>query len=89
MTTLFRFAKRDKLKEILQEVGTDRTMVFVETKKNADFLATFLCCEGLPATSIHGDRLQREREEALGDFKSGKRPIIGKSCFIPISYTMN
>ena len=78
MTTLFRFAKRDKLKEILQEAGTDRTMVFVETKKNADFLATFLCCEGLPATSIHGDRLQREREEALGDFKSGKRPIIGK-----------
>merc|ERR1711973_523907 len=71
-----KFAKRDKLKEILQEVGTDRTMVFVETKKNADFLATFLCCEGLPATSIHGDRLQREREEALGDFKSGKRPII-------------
>ena len=77
------------MKEILQEVGTDRTMVFVETKKNADFLATFLCCEGLPATSIHGDRLQREREEALGDFKSGKRPIIGKLCFIPISYTMN
>jgi len=71
-----KFAKRDKLVEILKEVGTDRTMVFVETKKNADFLATFLCNEGLPATSIHGDRLQREREEALGDFKSGKFPII-------------
>jgi len=71
-----KFAKRDKLVEILKEVGTDRTMVFVETKKNADFLATFLCNEGLPSTSIHGDRLQREREEALGDFKSGKFPII-------------
>ena len=73
-----KFAKRDKLVEILKEVGTDRTMVFVETKKNADFLATFLCNEGLPSTSIHGDRLQREREEALGDFKSGKFPIIGE-----------
>jgi len=71
-----KFAKRDKLVEILKEVGTDRTMVFVETKKNADFLAAYLCNEGLPATSIHGDRLQREREEALGDFKSGKFPII-------------
>lgn len=62
--------------EILSNVGTDRTMVFVETKKNADFLATYLCGEGLPATSIHGDRLQREREEALRDFKSGKMPIL-------------
>merc|ERR1711902_227747 len=71
-----KFAKREKLMEILNNVGTDRTMVFVETKKNADFLATYLCGEGLPATSIHGDRLQREREEALRDFKSGKMPII-------------
>jgi len=71
-----KFSKRDKLVEILQDVGTDRTMVFVETKKNADFIATYLSGEGLPATSIHGDRLQREREEALGDFKSGKMPII-------------
>jgi len=71
-----KFAKREKLMEILNNVGTDRTMVFVETKKNADFLATYLCGEGLPATSIHGDRLQREREEALRDFKSGRMPII-------------
>ena len=78
MSPFFRFAKRDKLVEILKEVGTDRTMVFVETNKNADFLAAYLCNEGLPSTSIHGDRLQREREEALGDFKSGKFPIIGK-----------
>jgi probable ATP-dependent RNA helicase DDX4 len=71
-----KFKKREKLMEILSNVGTDRTMVFVETKKNADFLATYLCGEGLPATSIHGDRLQREREEALRDFRSGKMPII-------------
>ncbi len=71
-----KFGKRDKLCEILKDVGTDRTLVFVETKKNADFLATFLSGEGLPATSIHGDRLQREREEALADFKSGRMPIL-------------
>ena len=27
--------------------------------------------QGLPTTSTHGDRIQREREEALYDFKIG------------------
>jgi superfamily II DNA/RNA helicase len=31
---------------------------------------------GFPATSIHGDLLQREREMALADFKSGRMRII-------------
>ena len=35
-----------------------------------------LCRQGLPATSIHGDRSQREREDALYDFKSGRRPVL-------------
>lgn len=29
-------------------------MVFVETKRQADFIATFLCQEKVPTTSIHG-----------------------------------
>lgn len=62
--------------EILRDVGTERTLVFVEQKKNADFLATFLSSEGLPTTSIHGDRMQSERETALADFKSGHRNIL-------------
>ena len=33
-----KFAKREKLVEILREVGTSRTMVFVETKRNCDFI---------------------------------------------------
>jgi len=32
--------------------------------------------EGYPSTSIHGDRTQREREEALHLFKSGRSPIL-------------
>lgn len=71
-----KFQKRDKLVEVLKDVGTDKTLVFVETKRNADFLASFLSNEGFPTTSIHGDRLQREREEALRDFRSGKMPIL-------------
>jgi len=71
-----KFKKRDTLIETLKDVGTDRTLVFVETKRNADFLASILSNEGFPTTSIHGDRLQREREEALRDFKTGKMPIL-------------
>merc|ERR1719209_2062844 len=53
-----------------------RTLVFVETKKGADQLDEFLYREGFPVTSIHGDRTQREREEALRRFKSGQTPVI-------------
>ncbi|KAI8620221.1 P-loop containing nucleoside triphosphate hydrolase protein [Chytriomyces sp. MP71] len=52
------------------------TVVFVETKKNADMLCIFLQNNNFPATSIHGDRTQREREFALACFKSGRTPVL-------------
>lgn len=48
----------------------------METKKGADALENFLEREGYPVTSIHGDRSQREREDALASFKSGRTPIL-------------
>lgn len=65
-----KYSKREKLLELLREDPT-RTVVFVETKRNADFLATLLSENDIKTTSIHGDRLQREREQALWDFKKG------------------
>ena len=50
--------------------------MFVETKRGADSLENFLYSEGYPATSIHGDRSQREREEALSNFRQGRCPIL-------------
>ncbi|XP_061228095.1 probable ATP-dependent RNA helicase DDX4, partial [Neopsephotus bourkii] len=70
------YSKRDKLIEILQSIGHERTMVFVDKKKKADYIAAFLCQEKIAATSIHGDREQREREAALQDFRSGKCPVL-------------
>nr|AEQ19570.1 PL10-like protein [Macrobrachium nipponense] len=52
------------------------TLVFVETKKGADALEEFLYRHGYPVTSIHGDRSQREREDALRVFRSGRCPIL-------------
>ncbi|XP_049611486.1 probable ATP-dependent RNA helicase DDX4 [Syngnathus scovelli] len=71
-----KFSKREQLLDLLKTTGNERTMVFVETKRQADFIATFLCQEQLPTTSIHGDREQREREQALADFRTGKCPIL-------------
>uniref|UniRef100_A0A3B3DES4 RNA helicase n=1 Tax=Oryzias melastigma TaxID=30732 RepID=A0A3B3DES4_ORYME len=71
-----KFNKRDKLLDLLRTTGSERTMVFVETKRQADFIAACLCQEKLPTTSIHGDREQREREKALADFRSGKCPVL-------------
>ena len=51
------------------------TLVFVETKRGADELERFLCMNRLPATSIHGDRSQEQREavsvtlRAVGNFQ--------------------
>lgn len=70
------FEKRQKLLDILGEEGSDRVMVFVEKKKTADFLAAFLSQKGLKTTSIHGDRYQRQREEALLEFRRGTCPVI-------------
>lgn len=52
------------------------TLIFVETKKGADALENYLHRFGFPVTSIHGDRSQAEREDALAAFRSGECPII-------------
>lgn len=51
-------------------------LVFTETKRNADYLEYQLDAKGYPASSIHGDKSQREREEALKLFKTGTTPIL-------------
>ncbi|XP_060090128.1 ATP-dependent RNA helicase DDX3X isoform X6 [Heteronotia binoei] len=69
--------KRSFLLDLLSATGKELlTLVFVETKKGADSLEDFLYHEGYACTSIHGDRSQRDREEALHQFRSGRRPIL-------------
>ena len=70
---------RDKLQFVIRMLNTiddGLVMVFVATKRNADYIETQLIREGFPSTSIHGDRDQREREDALNTFRSGITPIM-------------
>ncbi|XP_078220396.1 ATP-dependent RNA helicase DDX3Y [Callithrix jacchus] len=69
--------KRSFLLDLLGATGRDSLiLVFVVTKKEVDSLEEFLYHEGYACTSIHGDRSQRAREEALRQFRSGKSPIL-------------
>ena len=68
--------KRSVLLDILHTHGAGLTLIFVETKRMADTLSDFLINQGFPATAIHGDRTQRERERALEFFRNGRCPIM-------------
>jgi superfamily II DNA/RNA helicase len=52
--------------------NSNRTIVFVRTKRAADRVADNLSREGVSVASIHGDLRQSQREKALKDFTDGK-----------------
>lgn len=68
--------KKSVLLDLLSSGDQGLTLVFVETKRMADALCDFLIHQNFPATSIHGDRTQRERERALEMFRTGSTPIM-------------
>jgi len=68
--------KRGCLLDILHSQEDGLTLVFVETKRNAEALEHYLLTQKFGATSIHGDRTQREREDALRSFRDGRNPIM-------------
>lgn len=53
-----------------------RTIIFVNSRVEADNLDDFLFNLKLPVTSIHGERTQQEREAAMRAFRSGNAPIL-------------
>jgi len=68
------------LKEEAEKAGGSnkirRTLVFVNTKRMSDMAALYLSNEGIPATSINGDRGQHMRERALQDFRSHNVSVL-------------
>jgi ATP-dependent RNA helicase DDX3X len=51
--------------DLIQSGPPQRTIVFVNSKHKCDMVDDFLFNKGLPTTSIHSGRTQREREDAL------------------------
>ena len=69
-------SKRQALEDILYSAPPCRTLIFVNSKRTADEIDDFLFNKDFPCTSIHGDRTQREREDAIRAFRNGKCPIM-------------
>jgi superfamily II DNA/RNA helicase len=54
----------------------ERTIVFSNKKYVCEDIAKMLWHEEWACVTIHGDKTQQEREQALNDFKSGRSPIL-------------
>ncbi|KAL0476859.1 DBP1 [Acrasis kona] len=71
------FNKKELLMEHLPKVKQGGlSLIFVQTKREADYLEDFLIQNGIRTSSIHGDRSQREREYALRNFKNGVTRVL-------------
>jgi ATP-dependent RNA helicase RhlB len=62
--------------KLLREMDAKRTMVFVNTKREAERLEDTLRANGINAQAISGDVPQRKRERMLGDFQSGELAVL-------------
>jgi superfamily II DNA/RNA helicase len=56
--------------------NSEKSIVFVRTKRGADRLVEQLQKEGVTAGAIHGDLRQANREKTLKDFGDGKLPVL-------------
>jgi superfamily II DNA/RNA helicase len=67
-------AHEHRLEALVDELRRDRglTLVFVRTKRGADRLVKRIAAHGIDAVAMHGNKSQRQREQALARFQSGK-----------------
>lgn len=80
--------KEAKLAELLQKIWDSvsepnerlrrmpRTIIFTNTKRVAEDLCYKMQMDNWASISIHGDKSQQDREQALRQFKSGSSPIL-------------
>jgi len=76
---LYHVGKHEKLPlllGVLQREQPLRTMIFVNTKRTAEWLERRLSDNGVPARAITGDLNQRIRLRLVRDFKSGDLPVL-------------
>jgi superfamily II DNA/RNA helicase len=68
--------KIEVLARVLQAEDRGLTMVFCQTKRAADQVATALGQRGFAAAAVHGDLGQGQRERALRAFRNGKVDVL-------------
>ena len=76
---LFHCSRKEKfslLLGLLRRDGMARTMIFINTKREAEHLHNLLNANRFPCKVISGDVEQRKRMKILDNFKDGTLPIL-------------
>ncbi|XP_035903044.1 probable ATP-dependent RNA helicase DDX43 [Anopheles stephensi] len=69
--------KFHRINEFVRDMRpTDKAIIFCGKKTRADDLSSEFMLSGIPCQSIHGNREQADREQALEDIKSGAVSIL-------------
>jgi ATP-dependent RNA helicase RhlE len=68
--------KMTLLRKILHEQHIESALIFLRTKMRTERVTKSLHKAGYKAQAIHGDRNQKQREQALEAFRSGRVPIL-------------
>ncbi len=71
-----RAKKADLLSHLIGANNWKQVLVFTRTKHGADKLSRRLAQDGLPSTSIHGNKTQAARMKALKAFKDGRVRVL-------------
>jgi ATP-dependent RNA helicase RhlE len=62
--------------QLLKRTDTNSVLIFARTKHRAQKLSKQIDSAGFRVTSLHGDRSQGQRQEALNGFKRGHYQIL-------------
>jgi ATP-dependent RNA helicase RhlE len=68
--------KNRLLLDILENDPPNSALIFLRTKERTERLTHILHKKGFNITQIHGDRSQRQRQQALDGFKKGKFKLL-------------
>ncbi|MBI5483336.1 MAG: DEAD/DEAH box helicase [Deltaproteobacteria bacterium] len=77
--SLYHVSRKEKfplLLGLLRRDGMERTMIFINTKREGEHLHNLLNANGFPCRIISGDVEQRKRMKILDDFRDGSLPIL-------------
>lgn len=69
-------AKDEALFRLLDRYVPSRAMVFANTRRMVDQIASRLKAQGYLAEALHGDMKQRERDRVMAGFRSGSISIL-------------
>ncbi len=69
-------SKMGLLSDILNEPQVQSALVFIRTKHRTDRVAKSLHKAGFKVQAIHGDRSQRQRQQALDGFRQGRYNVL-------------